>query len=367
MVSGAAPAVPSGGFLWRRWLFGGLAIVVAAALADLLGWNIRGWFEQLWDTLTTISAKYVVAGCVLLSLQTAATAYAWYSILRYAYPSRGVRWLEVLAAYAASVALNGILPANLGTLMLLLMFPMFVAGATFAGVLGGYAVEKIFFTVIGVFVYLYLFLSVGGSFEIKFSFVKTHPWGTAVLLVGGVLLIVSGLRLLWPRVLRWWEQAEQGGRILVHPRAYFGRVFLPSLVGWVAMLGVIAVFLAAYSIPVSFPTLMRVVGGNSIANVTSVTPGGVGVTQAFNTASLRGVTSASNATAYSVAQQLITTAWNLLFGLVLMAWAFGWSGGRGLVEASYAQAKQKEAEQRAARRARKEARRASRAHGEPMV
>ena len=37
------------------------------------------------------------------------------------------------------------------------------------------------------------------------------------------------------------------------------------------------VFLAAYSIPVTFDTLMRICGGNSIANVTSVTPGGAGV------------------------------------------------------------------------------------------
>ena len=154
-----------------------------------------------------------------------------------------------------------------------------------------------------------------------------------------------------PRILGWWEQAKDGGRILTHPRAYLGRVFLPSFVGWVAMLGVIAVFLAAYGIPVTFDTLMHVVGGNSIANVTSVTPGGVGVTQAFNVASLSGVTSAANATAYSVAQQLVTTAWNILFGVVLMAWAFGWSGGKKLVEDSYVQAKAKQEEQKAAREA----------------
>ena len=50
-----------------------------------------------------------------------------------------------------------------------------------------------------------------------------------------------------------------------------------------------AVFLTAYDIPVSFNTLMRICGGNSIANVTSVTPGGAGVNQAFNVASLNGV------------------------------------------------------------------------------
>ena len=119
------------------------------------------------------------------------------------------------------------------------------------------------------------------------------------------------------------------------------RVFLPSLLGWIASLGAMAVFLSAYDIPVSFHTLMRICGGNSIANVTSVTPGGAGVTQAFNVASLSGVTDATTATAYSVAQQLVTTAWNIVFAVIVLVWAFGWSGGKTLVGDSYAQAKQK--------------------------
>ena len=349
---------------WRRFLFGALVLIVLGALANLLGWDVRGWFEELWHTLTTISAQSVVAACLLLSVQTTATAYAWYSILCYGYPSGGVSFRQVLGAYAASVALNGILPANLGTLMLLLMFPMFIVGASFVGVLGGYAVEKIFFTVIGGFVYLYLFLTVRDSFDIKFSFVHDHPWATVIALVGGSFLLAWCCRLLWPRILKWWEQAKDGGRILEHPPAYLGRVFLPSFVGWAAMLGVIAVFLSAYGIPVTFDTIMHVVGGNSIANVTSVTPGGVGVTQAFNVASLNGVTNATNATAYSVSQQLVTTAWNILFGIVLMAWAFGWTGGKDLVQDSYVQAKAKQEEQKEARRAKKEADRNARGvHG----
>ena len=90
----------------------------------------------------------------------------------------------------------------------------------------------------------------------------------------------------------WWDDAKEGGAILAQPRTYLARVFLPSFLAWVASLGVMAVFLAAYSIPVTFSTLMRICGGNSIANVTSVTPGGAGVTQAFNVASLNGVTDA---------------------------------------------------------------------------
>jgi uncharacterized membrane protein YbhN (UPF0104 family) len=339
-------------FRLKRLLVGALVLVVGGAAANLLGWDISGWFSDLWDTITEISAAYLVGAVALKTLQTTATAFAWYSILKFAYPGR-MRLRDIVACYAASVALNGVLPANIGTLVMLLMFTTIIAGATFAAILGAYAVQKIFFTVIGLFTYLYLFLTVGGSFDIKFEFVHTHPWATAILFVGGAYILYLLVRRVWPRVLRWWEDAKDGGGILAHPRAYFGRVFFPSLVGWLASLGVISVFLAAYSIPVTFETLMRICGGNSIANVTSVTPGGAGVTQAFNVASLSGVASATDATAYSVAQQLVTTTWNIIFAIITLVWAFGWTGGRALVTESYAEAKEKAAEQKAARDARK--------------
>jgi uncharacterized membrane protein YbhN (UPF0104 family) len=365
MTAAAPTAVPAPRrrFSVKRLLVGALVVVVIGAAANLLGWNIREWFGDLWDTMTEISIEYLIAGVALKTIQTTLTAISWYSILRFAYPGQ-VRLLDIVACYAASVALNGILPANLGTLVMLLMFVAIIAGATFAALLGSYAVQKIFFTAIGLFVYLYLFLSVEGSFDIKFEFVHTHPWATATLFLGGGFLIYLLARRIWQRVLAWWDDAKEGGRILAHPRAYFGRVFLPSLLGWFASLGVMAVFLAAYSIPVSFNTLMRISGGNSIANVTSVTPGGAGVTQAFNVASLNGIATPTEATAYSVAQQLVTTTWNIILAIILVVWAFGWSGGKRLVGDSYTGAKEKAAEQQAARRARKEAKEEAKAGGQ---
>jgi uncharacterized membrane protein YbhN (UPF0104 family) len=357
-TTAASPAAPTeaGGFHWHRLISGAVVILVVGALAYLLGWDIRGWFSDLWDTINEISVGYLIAAVVLKTIQTSLTAFGWYSILRFAYGDR-VRWLHILACYAASVAMNSILPANLGTFALLLMFTTIIAGATFAAVLGAYAVQKIFYTVIGLFVYLYLFLSVAGSFDIKFAFVHNHPWATAIVFLGGGYLLFMVCRRFWPKVVHWWDEAKEGGAILAHPRTYLARVFLPSFLSWVASLGVMAVFLAAYSIPVTFDTLMRICGGNSIANVTSVTPGGAGVTQAFNVASLNGIASPTDATAYSVAQQLVTTCWNIILAIVLMAWAFGWSGGKSLVSTSYTGAKEKAAEQQAARRERKEAKR----------
>ena len=98
---------------------------------------------------------------------------------------------------------------------------------------------------------------------------------------------------------------------------------------------------------------MSVMGGNSIANTVSVTPGGVGVNQAANVAALNDVTDAATATAYSLGQQLAITAWNIAFAVVLVIWAFGWTGGKLLVEQSYADAKVKVEEQKAARAAKR--------------
>ena len=345
--------------IWHRWLLWAVGIVVIGAIADLLGWNIRDWFKQLWDTITAISFGYVVGALLLIVVQTTATAFAWYSILHYAYP-RSTRWKDILAAYAVSVGLNCILPANIGTLVMLIMFSVIIAGATFASILGAYAVEKIFFTLSGAFVYLYLFLSVGGSFDIKFSFVHERPVATIVFLAGGVFMIYLVLRRLWPRVVEWWDQAKEGGAILAEPRKYILRVFLPSLIGWVAAQANNAVLFAAYDIPVSFSNLMRLAGGNSIANVTSITPGGAGVNQAFNVASLKGVADPTTITAYSVADQLLTTAFDIAFANGLMIWAWGWTGGKALVQQSYDEAKKRQEEELEKRRQKKAARAAER-------
>ena len=338
---------------WLRLLIWAVALVVIGAAANLLGWDIRGWFKSLWDTITTLSVASLIAAVALMIVQTTATAFAWYSILKFAYPER-TKWRDILAGYAVSVALNGILPANIGTLVFLIMITVLI-GISFVAVLGAYAVEKIFFTLAGAFVYLYLFLTVGGSFDISFGWVHAHPAATIIVFGGGALLIVLLVRRFWPHVVEWWDKAKEGGAILGRPSAFFGRVFLPSFIGWAAMLATIGVFLNAYGIPVSFDTLMHVAGGNSLANVTSFTPGGVGVTQAWNVASLQHVASPQAATAYSVAQQLVGTAWNILFALILMIWAWGWRGGKQFVSDSYAEAKRRQAEEQEKRRAKKAA------------
>jgi uncharacterized membrane protein YbhN (UPF0104 family) len=182
-----------------------------------------------------------------------------------------------------------------------------------------------------------------------------------VIVVGVAFLIVLLGRIFWRQVKKLWEQAKKGGVILSQPRRYFTRVFLPSLLSWLCKLAVIGIFLAAFAIPVTFESIMWVTGSGSLANVVSFTPGAVGITQATNALALDTCCDVpqSTAVAYSTAQQLITTAWNILLALVLVVWVFGWSGGKTLIEESYAGAKEKVAEQKEQRAAKREAKRAA--------
>jgi uncharacterized membrane protein YbhN (UPF0104 family) len=317
----------------------GIALLVLAL--NLLGVDVRGWFSHLWDQISQISLGYLVLGVMLQIAQTTFNGIAYYGILRYAYPNGGVTLWPIVTAYAVGVAMNTFLPANIGTFVTLLMFIAIIPGSTFAGVFAAYVVNKIFFSLVGAVVYVLLFFQAGAAFNVELGWFRDHWLLTLLIVVGGALLLVVLGRAFWHKLEALWNNAKQGGKILGDPKAYTTRVLLPQLLSYAAKVAVIAVFLAAYSIPVTFSSVVHVIGSSSAANVTSVTPGGVGVTQAANAVALRDVTNASNATAYSLSQQLVTSATNILYALILVLLIFGWTGGKALVESSYSGAKKK--------------------------
>jgi uncharacterized membrane protein YbhN (UPF0104 family) len=335
-------------FLW-------LAVsAVAIAILNLLGVDVTGWFADLWDTVRDVPLGYVVAGLTFQTGQTFLAAISYYGILSAAYPGE-VKLPPIFAAYAVGVAMNGFLPANMGTFVTLIMFVAIIPSATIGGSFAAYLVQKIFFTVIGTFVYLYLFLSVPGSFDANLGNISEHPVASIVIVVGGGILIVMLARVFWRQVKKLWAQAKQGGAILAHPKRYFARVFLPSFGSWLCKIAVIGVFLAAFAIPVTFESLMWIVGSGSLANVASFTPGAVGVTQATNALALTTCCDVARETtiAYSTAQQLIVTAWNVLLAVILVVVVFGWTGGRQLVGTAYVDAKTRAADMKTSRKDRK--------------
>jgi uncharacterized membrane protein YbhN (UPF0104 family) len=345
------------------WIVGTLVVL---GLLRVAGIDVWGWFDSLWSTLTEISIGYIVLGCLFQGAQTMLTALGWYGILRYAYPG-GVTYMPVLAAYATGVALNNFVPANMGTFVTLLMYVAIVRGATFPGVLGGYVVQKIFYFVIGTLIYIYLFWAVSGSFDFQFGnerdALANHPVLVLGIAAGAIFLIVLLLRVFWAWVKKMWAKAVEGAAILKDLRAYLKLVLLPQIGGYAAKVGVIAVFLAAYGIPVTFGSIMSVLGSNQLANILSFTPGGIGVNQAFNSFALESYTDTTTATAYSLGQQLITTAFNVGFAILLICMVFGWQGGSKLVKDSYADAKVKKEEMSSDRKEKREAKREAKREG----
>ena len=319
-------------------LLGGTALVLA--LLQILGVDLEAWFASLWDALTAVDPEYVVAGLGFQTLETFLSGIAWIAILRAAYPDAAIKALPVLTCYAVAVAGNDVLPASLGTLVMLVMLLAVIPESSFPGLVGGQVVHKLFFVVAGGFVYLYLFLSVPGSFETELGLLSDHRALTVIVIASAAIGVALIVRAFWSRLKGLWERAKRGGAILADTRGYLVKVALPELGAWLCKLTVIAIFLAAYAIPVTFHTVMSVAGGNSLANVVSVTPGGAGVNQAVNSATLtREDVDRETAVAYSADQQLITTAWNVSLAIVLVAFVFGWAGGQQLVAASYSEAK----------------------------
>jgi uncharacterized membrane protein YbhN (UPF0104 family) len=327
------------------------AVALLLCLLELLGVPAFDWIDDLLDKVGDVPPWAIVAGVALESAQTSLAALAWYGILRAALPGAVMPYRLILSCYAVAVALNGFLPANLGTFVMLVMFTTLIAGATFPLVFSGLIVEKIPFSAFNVALYLYLFLTVSGSFSIKLGFLADHTGLVVMLVIGAVVLLVLLARIFWERLEKLRQQLISGGAILRSPRRTVTRLFLPVLGSYAARLAIVAVFLGAYSIPVTFENVATVTASNSVSNSVSATPGGVGVTQAMNSAALSGETSAKTATAYSIGQQLIISAWDVILAIILVSWVFGWSGGKQLVQSSYGEAKVKSRELRQSRKA----------------
>jgi len=335
------------------WLVG---LALFSLVLQLLGVDVGAWISNLWDQITGMPTGYLLGALAFQTGQTFFAGLSYFGILGAAYPGEVLLW--PVTAYAVGVAMNGFLPANIGTFVTLFMFVAIIPGCTIGGAIAAYLVQKIFFTLAGTFVYLYMFLSVPGAFDISFGNETGHPALTAIVVVGGIVLIAVLVRIFWRQVKKLWAQAKAGGKILAQPRQYLRRVFLPSFLSWLCKLAVIGIFLAAFAIPVTFESIMWVVGSGSLANVASFTPGAVGVTQATNALALKTCCGVANSVAvdYSTAQQLVTTAWNQVVAIVLVVVVFGWTGGKALVGQSYTDAKERTAEAKDEHRRRREER-----------
>ena len=77
--------------------------------------------------------------------------------------------------------------------------------------------------------YLYLFVTVSGSFSIKLGFLADHTALVLLLLIGVVVLLVLLARIFWEHLAKLRKQLLSGGAILCSPRRTLTQLFLPVL------------------------------------------------------------------------------------------------------------------------------------------
>jgi uncharacterized membrane protein YbhN (UPF0104 family) len=300
------------------------------------------WLDKLWNNLTAVSIPLLILGLACQTAQTGLVALAWRNILNSAYADHPIGYRKTLSYYAGGNGLNALLPASAGTVAMLGLFRTAIPGSTVAGLVGATFVENIFFAVVGVLIYLWLFLGVAGSFDVHLGWLSDHWVVLSIIVVAGAGLIFLVGRMLWRRFERTWQNAKEGGAILAHPRRFAVQVVAVEALSYIARMGVNATFMYAFHIPVSVTNVFLIVAAASVSSTVAIAPGAVGAQTALASVVLKGVAPQSAITAYSIGQQVITTAWNVAFGLTLLVTSIGWTETRKLIH--FRKKKQDEAE-----------------------
>jgi uncharacterized membrane protein YbhN (UPF0104 family) len=288
------------------------------------------WLQQLWDAITAVSVPLLLLGIGFQVGQTLFVALAWRNILRYSYPDGGVRYRQILAYYAGGVGINAVLPASAGTVAMLGLFRARIRGATVPGVLGATVVQNIFFIAVSAAVYLWLFLDAAGSFDVEFKWFHDHPAATAIILIGGAALIWIVGRILYTRFHSAWESAVEGGGILGERRLFLTQVVGVEALSYICRMGVNATFMHAFGVPVSVENVFLIVAASSISSTVALLPGAVGAQTALASVVLKGTAPTEVISAYTIGQAVITTAWSVAFGTILLAREIGWPATKAM-------------------------------------
>ena len=233
-------------------------------------------------------------------------------------------------ASQGGTAINAVLPAQAGTVAMIGIFRASIPGASVAGVTSATVVESLFFaavsvaTIVIVAIFLPRTVSEGSPSNEIGDFFTAHP-----------ILIVH---FVWPRakrrVVEEWKKAKQGAAIFRDWRRYVREVALPSGLSYACRMGVTAVFMAAFNLPVTFFTVFLVASSHTLSQLFAITPGGVGQTQALDLLTLRRYASSENIAAFSVTQDSVITAWNIVLGVAVMLWAFGYTQTKAMLTKS---------------------------------
>jgi uncharacterized membrane protein YbhN (UPF0104 family) len=297
-------------------------------LANVLGdlWN---WVAGVFGRIGEVSVYWLALALALKTAESAFIALGWRNILHAAYPNAELSLKTAWGASQGGTAINAVTPAQAGTATMIGIFRTRIPGSSVAGVASAAVVQSLFFTavsvlmVIGVAIFRPRTVSKGSPSDETGGFIASHPVLVPIALVVAVAVVYVLWPRLKPRLLSTWHKAKQGAAIFRDWRRYAREVGLPSAASFCCRIGVNIVFMAAFGIPVTVFTVFLVASSHTLSQVFAITPGGVGQTQALDIATLRPYASSHDIAAFSISQDSIITIWNVVLGVIVMLWAFG--------------------------------------------
>jgi uncharacterized membrane protein YbhN (UPF0104 family) len=298
-------------------------------LAGVVG-HLWHWVSGVFGRIGDVSIYWLVVALALKTAESAFIGLGWRNILRAAYPRSGLSFKTAWGASQGGTAINAVTPAQAGTAAMIGIFRTSIPGSSVAGVTSATVVQSLFFTAASVVIVILVAIfrprtvSKGTPSDEAGGFFASHPILVPIILV----LVVAVLYFLWPRLkprlLDTWHKAKQGAAIFRDRRRYAREVALPSATSYCCRIGVNVVFMAAFSIPITAFTVFLVASSHMLSGLFALTPGGVGQTQALDVATLRGHASSGDIAAFSITQDSVMTIWNVVLGLIVMLWAFGY-------------------------------------------
>jgi uncharacterized membrane protein YbhN (UPF0104 family) len=310
--------------------------MTAWLLAGVLG-HFWGWLTDVVARIGDVSFYWLLLALALKTGESAFIGLGWRNILDAAYPRANLPFKTAWGASQGGTAINAVAPAQAGTAAMIGIFRASIPGASVAGIASAAVVQSLFFTaasiviVICVAVFRPHTVSKGSPTNEVGGFLAAHPVIVSVV----AALVVVALIVLWPRLkprlLNTWHKIKQGAAIFSDRRRYARKVALPSAASYACRIGVNVVFMAAFGIPVTAFTIFLIASSHMLSGLFAITPGGVGQTQALDLATLRGSASSHDIAAFSVTQDAVMTMWNVLLGVIVMIWAFGYAQMKVLV------------------------------------
>jgi uncharacterized membrane protein YbhN (UPF0104 family) len=287
------------------------------------------WVSGVFGRIGEVSIYWLILALALKTAESALIGLGWRNILRAAYPQSRLPFKTAWGASQGGTAINAVAPAQAGTAAMIGLFRRSIRGSTVAGVTSATFVQALFFTAVSVVMVICVAIfrprtaSKGSPADETGGFLAAHP----VIIVAAVLVVAVVFYFAWPHVKPWlqtqWRHAKQGAAIFKDWRRYARGVALPSALSYGCRIGVNVVFMAAFGIPITAFTVFLIASSHMLSGLFAITPGGVGQTQALDIATLRSYAASRDVAAFSITQDSIMTIWNVVLGVIVMAWAFG--------------------------------------------